>query len=124
MQAQPAHGPSNATLAWWGAAAGAALWALSPLIANRREPWDAAIPYYWIGLVVAGAWLAWRSRRRSALWPILSGLYLGQLAYGLLALGVGNLLPLGLIALAVYLVPAYAAARIAYWWIGRRDARD
>lgn len=116
-------GPSNTALAVWAAAAGAALWALSPWIADRREPWDASIPYYWIGLIAAGAGLAWYSRRRSALWPIMCGLWVGQAAYGLVALGAGNLLPLGLIALAVYLIPAYVAMRAVYWWIGRTDAR-
>jgi len=106
-------------IAGWAAAAGALLWALSPLIAGRREPWDAPVPYYWLGLIAVGAGLAWYSQRRSALRAILAGLWLGQVAWGLFALGVGNLLPIGLIALAVYLVPSYVAARIVYWWIGR-----
>lgn len=72
-------------------------------------------------LISAG--LAWYSRRRSALAPILIGLWLGQFLYGFVWLGFGNLWPLGLIALAVYLIPAWIAALIVYWWIGRADAR-
>ena len=42
---------------------------------------------------------------------------------GFVWLGFGNLWPLGLIALAVYLIPAWIAALIVYWWIGRVDAQ-
>lgn len=124
MDKTSSSGPSNSTLMGYAAAAGAVLWALSPLIANRREPWDAAIPYYWIGLVVIGAGLAWYARRRASLRSIMLGLYLGQVAYGLVVLGAGNLLPLGLIALAVYLIPAYVASRVTFWWVGRADTRS
>lgn len=114
-----ARGPGNLAILWRAAAAGAALWALSPLITGRREPWDAQVPYYWIGLVVIGIALARYAPRRSALPLILLGLYLGQVAWGLVAIGAGSLLPIGLLALAVYLVPAYVAARVTYWWAGR-----
>lgn len=73
MQAEPQRRPSYLALAAWAAAAGALLWALSPLLLQRREPWVSQLPYYWIGLI----------------------------------------------ALAVYLVPSYLAARIVYWWVGR-----
>ncbi len=121
MAQQNAVQPSDKSLAWFGAAGGAALWALSPLLTGRREPWDSPLPYYWIGLVVLGAGRARYAGRRAAMRPIMLGIYLGQVAYGLVALGMGNLLPLGLVALAIYLIPAYVAARIAFWWTGRRD---
>ena len=118
----PAGGPGKLAVVWRAAAAGAALWALSPLIAGRREPWDAQMPYYWIGLAALGVAFAYYTSRRPALPLIMLGLYLGQLAWGLLVLGAGNLLPLGLVALAVYLIPAYVAARLTYWWIERGTA--
>jgi hypothetical protein len=114
--------PSALALAAWAAAGGAALWALSPLVIHVKEPWDAAVPYYWPGIVAIGGGLAWHSRRRPMLWWILAGLWLGQVAWVFLVLGGGNLWPLALIALAVYLFPAYLAARVVYWWIGRNDA--
>ncbi|MGE0583355.1 MAG: hypothetical protein AB7P31_14630 [Steroidobacteraceae bacterium] len=122
MEPTPAARPSLALMALWAAAGGAALWALSPLFLGLQEPWDAGLPYYTPGLVAIGAGLAWHSRRRVAIWPILAGLGLGQAAYVFLVLGGGNLWPLTLVALAVYLIPAYVAARIVYWWIGRSDA--
>lgn len=112
---------TDRAILWRAIAAGAALWALSPLIAGRREPWDSPVPYYWISLIALGAGFAWYARRRTAMKPIMLGLYIGQLAWGLIALGVGNLLPLGLIALAFYLIPAYVAARVAFWFICRDD---
>jgi len=79
------------------------------------------VPYYWIGLIAIGAGFAWHARQRTAMRPMRLGLYLGQVAWGLLALGAGNLLPLGLIALAVYLIPAYVAARITFRYVGGDD---
>lgn len=122
MDEKPANHPSYVALAAWATAAGAAVWVLSPLITHTAEPWDSGY-VYWFGLVLISAGLAWYSRRRSALAPILIGLWLGQFLYGFVWLGFGNLWPLGLIALAVYLIPAWIAALIVYWWIGRAHAR-
>ncbi len=45
--------------------------------------------------------------------------WLGQALYGLVALGFGSLFPLGLIVLALFLLPSLLAARIAIWMAGR-----
>lgn len=118
----PAEGPGRQAILWRAAAAGAALWALSPLLTGRREPWDAQLPYYWVGLLVIGMVFARYTKRRAALPLVLLGLYLGQVAWGLFALGAGNLLPVGLVALALYLFPAWVGARLMYWWMERDGA--
>ena len=89
MDEKPVSRPSYVTLAAWAAVAGAALWVLSPLITHTEEPWDSGY-VYWFGLVVISASLAWYSRRRSALAPILIGLWLGQFLYGFVWLGFGT----------------------------------
>lgn len=42
----------GSTLAWLS---GFLLWALSPMIIHRREPWDAEWPFYLVVIVIAGA---------------------------------------------------------------------
>jgi hypothetical protein len=101
------------------AIAGALLWALSPVFTGRSEPWDASGGYYWIGLLVIGAVLGALAARPSAMRSLALGLWLGQALYGLVALGFGSLFPLGLIVLALFLLPSLLAARIAIWMAGR-----
>ncbi len=51
MDEKRASCPSYAALAAWATVAGAAVWALSPLITHTAEPWDSGYVYWWIGRV-------------------------------------------------------------------------
>lgn len=57
-------------------ALGFGLWALSPLIAGTREPWDAEWPFYPIAFLVGGAAIGWWVPGR----PVVAflGIWLGQ----------------------------------------------
>ena len=91
----------------------ALVWAASPWFTGRREPWDADSPFYFVGLMIAGA-------VTGALTPKPVGaLYLGaiagQLSYQVLFLKVGPLFPLGALFLVGYcLVFLAAAALVGY----------
>jgi hypothetical protein len=89
---------------------GAAIWALSPLIAGRKEPWDANGPYYFAALAIAGAVAAYFVPRHLKFHYL--GVILGQATYGLIALGVGSLFVLGLIVLAVFGLVFLASAAL------------
>ncbi|MGH6891595.1 MAG: hypothetical protein ACREEP_05000 [Dongiaceae bacterium] len=88
-------GPALLALGW-----GFALWALSPIIAGTREPWDAAWPLYSLAMVFGGAAGGWWLPRR----PVSAylGLWLGQvLALSLLPGRDLGWLPLGLVTTAI-----------------------
>jgi len=82
--------------------ASAAIWALSPLLTGRQEPWDAEGLYYVIALIVAG--LISGATAPKHLNSHYFGSILGQVIYGLLFIPIGGLFPLGLIFLAIYSV--------------------
>ena len=95
---------------WLGAlaalVAGSLLWALSPMVVHRREPWDAEWPFYLIVVVAAGM----LSRILGGRWrETVLGFWLGQVAaiamlgtadqraslpVGVVTTGVGSLLTL------------------------------
>ena len=54
-----------------------ALWALSPALTGRVEPWDAAFPFYSIGAVIVGGIVGLAFPRRLA--AAYFGAWLGQL---------------------------------------------
>lgn len=92
--------------------AGGAVWALSPLIAARAEPWDAEGLYYPAALSVAGFVSGGLAPR--PLWAQYLGAVTGPLAYQIIFLEVVPLLPLGLTFLLAYtLVFLLAAAALA-----------
>lgn len=89
----------------WGVLAlaalfGALIWALSPGISGRAEPWDADSAYYLLALPVAG--LVGGLLAGGPLWAHYTGLVAGQFLYGLIFTGAGSLMLLGLAFLAVY----------------------
>ena len=93
-------------------AAGAAIWALSPVIAGTLEPWDSADPlYYHVNLVVAGLVLGFARPR--GIWMVYPGVLLGQLIYILLFLPLGPLVVLGAAFLMVFTLLAPAGAAVA-----------
>jgi hypothetical protein len=79
---------------------GAAIWAVSPVVAGFAEPWDADSLYYFVSLFVAGAIVGLLCPRH--IWSAFSGIVVGQLIYLLLFLPSGPLLPLGLVFLLGY----------------------
>lgn len=86
-----------------GLVVGAAIWWLSPTVTGHAEPWDAegwsgVGSYYHVALLIAGALAA-------CVWPpgfVIGalGVYVGQVAYMLLFLNAGPLLPVGIVMLA------------------------
>lgn len=79
---------------------GALIWALSPAISGRAEPWDADSAYYLFALPVAGFVAGWLAG--GPLWAQYAGVILGQFVYGLVFVGVGPLMLLGVAFLAAY----------------------
>jgi hypothetical protein len=99
----PLAGPFLPALGW-----GFALWALSPLIAGTREPWDASWPFYSLAMLLGGLAGGWWLPRR---WlSAYLGLWLGQvLATALLPGGDLGWLPLGVITTAIGALIGFAA---------------
>ncbi len=107
-------GSSRRSALMFGCALGVAIWLLSPLIAGRREPWDAEGGYYVGALLIAGVlggfvvpthWVS-----------IALGILVGQ-AVVLVGSAVvwpssGGLWPLGLVFLAGYAVLGLLGAGI------------
>ncbi|MGH3974009.1 MAG: hypothetical protein ACRDS9_11920 [Pseudonocardiaceae bacterium] len=92
------------------AAAGAAIWALSLLLTDHREAWDASGGYYPVGLVVAGVLAGMLAPK--PLWAHYIGAVLGQLAYMLIFLPTGPLIAVGIIILLVFSTLFLLAAAI------------
>lgn len=95
------------------ALAGAAIWALSPLLTGQTEPWDAGL-YYSGALLAAGLLLGVAVPK--PLWAHYLGGLVGQALYLLLFLPPSPLMAVGLVFLLVWslllLVGACAGARI------------
>lgn len=79
---------------------GALIWALSPAISGRAEPWDADSAYYLFALPVAGFVAGLLAG--GPLGAQYAGVILGQSVYGLVFVGVGPLMLLGVAFLAAY----------------------
>lgn len=79
---------------------GAVIWALSPLITEAAEPWDAESPYYFVSLFIAGGLVGMLCPRH--IWAAFLGIVIGQLVYMLIFLPWGPLLPLGVLFLFGY----------------------
>ncbi|WP_312842826.1 hypothetical protein [Stutzerimonas nitrititolerans] len=95
------------------ALAGAAIWALSPLITGQAEPWDAGL--YYSGALLAAGLLSGVAVPKP-LWAHYLGGLVGQALYLLLFLPPSPLMAVGLVFLLVWslllLVGACAGARI------------
>ncbi len=104
---------------------GAMVWAFSPLVVGRAEPWDADGAYYVLALF-AGGMLAGAAAPRP-LWAHYLGAWLGQLGYQLVFLPIGSLIVLGAALLLVYsllfALGAAFAVRLRGWVVRRPDSR-
>jgi hypothetical protein len=104
------------------AAAGALVWALSPLLTDHREPWDAGGLFYVLALIVAGSLAGLLAPK--PLWAHYLGAFVGQLTYEVLFLRVGPLFALGAVFLAGYsLIFVGAAAAAGYLRLRWEEAR-
>lgn len=92
------------------AAAGAAIWALSPTIVGNAEPWDAESFYYVLALLAVGLLLGVVRPRR--FWMHYVGVFFGQLIYMLLFLPLGPLIAIGLVFLAGYSLLSLVGAAV------------
>ena len=95
-----------------GCLLGALIWGASPLVTGHREPWDANLGFYTVGLIVAGFLSALISPRHFWLAPL--GIYVGQSIYALAFLPKGPLLPLGLLIGLGFCTLALAGAAGAF----------
>ncbi|WP_312678847.1 hypothetical protein [Stutzerimonas nitrititolerans] len=95
------------------ALAGAAIWALSPLLTGRAEPWDAGL--YYSGALLAAGLLSGVAVPKP-LWAHYLGGIVGQALYLLLFLPSSPLMAVGLVFLLVWslllLGGACAGARV------------
>jgi hypothetical protein len=132
IQKQQCGKASNSTLATritlsfvLAAAFGAGVWALSPFLSGKDEPWDASLPTYFISMLIGGFVFAAICPRR--FWVSVVGVYIGQIAYCLAFLDVqGATVILLLISVGFFSVPAAFAGAItlfAVWrlWIWSRN---
>lgn len=101
---------STTTLVF-AAVATAIVWALSPLLTGRLEPWDAEGPFYAAALATAG--LVSGALRPRPLWAHYAGAVAGQVAYEILFLPVGPLILVGALFLMGYSLIFLATAAVA-----------
>ena len=91
---------------------GAIVWAAISAISGRNEAWDSPA-YVSIGIPVIcalSAMLGFVSPQSSWRWGITP--FVGQFLWMLLTQGLGNLLPLGVLAFGIFSVPSIITARI------------
>ena len=89
----------------------AAIWALTPVLTNHREPWDSEGGFYLAALGIAGAVAGAIAPR--PLWAHYAGAFTGQLGYELIFLRVGPLVLIGAMFLLVYCAIFTLAAALA-----------
>jgi hypothetical protein len=95
----------------------AAIWALTPVLTNHREPWDSEGGFYFVALGVAGAVAGALAPR--PLWAHYAGAFAGQLGYELIFLRVGPLMLIGAVFLLVYCAIFTLAAALTAFVRGR-----
>jgi len=100
----------------------ASVWALSPLLAGQREPWDTDGVFYVVALLVVGALSGVLVPR--PLWAHFLGAFVGQLGYEALFLPPGPLSALGVAFLLGYSLIFLAAAATAAFGRTRLGSRS
>ena len=84
------------------------VWVASPWLTGQREPWDADFPFYFVALLVAGAFSG--ALAPKPLWAHYLGSFIGQLGYEVIFLKIGPLFVLGAMFLLGYCLEFLAAA--------------
>ena len=100
------------------AGGGALIWALIVAVTGKREAWDSSL-YFSVGVPVVcvlAAMLGFVEPRKTWRWGVAP--LAGQFACMLLLVGVGNLLPVGLMVFGMLSIPPVIAA-----WLGGVIAR-
>jgi hypothetical protein len=103
------------------ALASAAVWAMSPALTGRAEPWDAEFPFYVVSLLAAG--LVSGMTAPDPLWANYIGSVAGQVGYELLFLSMGPLFVLGVVFLLGYSLLFLAGAAVGALVRGRSGGR-
>lgn len=85
------------------AASGATVWALSPALTGRKEPWDASLLTYLLSMLAGGCVLAAICPR--FFFVPVAGIYLGQIAYGRLVSNLWGEVVLLMFSVAFFGVP-------------------
>ena len=79
---------------------GFGVWAASPYLGGRREPWDADFPFYSVTLIVAGVIVGFLLPRK--VWICFLGVWLGQIfALAVLPGGESGWFLLGVVTTAI-----------------------
>ena len=93
-------------------ACGAAVWAAILQASGKREAWDSGL-YFRIGLPVCYAVsgiFGYVEPHRNWRWGVLP--FVGQFVWMIASVGVGNLMPLGAIAMGVLALPGVLTAMV------------
>jgi hypothetical protein len=98
------------------------VWALSPLLAGHREPWDVDGLFYIVALFVAGSLAGLLAPR--PLWAHYLGALVGQLVYQAVFLPIGPLIVLGAAFLLGYSLVFLVGAALAAWIRARLRTRS
>lgn len=119
MLQQPAKPTSDVGLYALLIGVGLAVWLVPWLLLGRKEAWD-HWSYFSVSLpimAVVSAYAGFRAKSRWWRWPLV--LLVAQYVTSLvLAGGLGNLFPLGIVAFAIFAVPMVITA-----WVGALLAR-
>jgi uncharacterized membrane protein YuzA (DUF378 family) len=92
------------------AAMGFALWALIPILTGRREAWDSSI-YFTVGIpTIAAVSGLLGYLLPNHWWHFGLAAFLSQAIYIIVKEPTANMLPPGLVVLAVFCLPSFATA--------------
>ena len=100
------------TLSVLSLAFGAAVWAAIVHVSGKREAWDSGV-YFRVGLPVCYAVsgiFGYVEPHRSWRWGVFP--FLGQFVWMIASAGVGNLMPLGAVAMGVFALPGVLMATV------------
>jgi hypothetical protein len=103
--------------------AGVLIWALSPIVAGTKEPWDSNGLYYPLALLMAGLILG--ATRPRLFWIHYPGILFGQCIWGYFFLPSGPLWVFGMGFLVVYSALCFLGAAVGAGMrrLARRSAR-
>ena len=104
--------------------AGALVWGVVSAVSGRKEAWDSSW-YFSVGypaICLMALAMGFFVPKWSWRWGVTP--FVGQFVWMLISQGVGNLLPLGIIAFAVISLPAVMAAKVEAYLGSKRVYQD